>query len=91
MLLDFFQVIAKFCFQKHDVSPPCIADIAHFLWTAIDYTRSNERRNCANCTCEFQMINEQNDRWIFNGMITFSYMMISIFSGIMMNELLCSL
>lgn len=52
------------------MSSPCLADIAYFLWTAMDYTRSNERKSgCANCTCEFQIHDNQNHRWIFNGMI----------------------
>ncbi|VDK71115.1 unnamed protein product [Onchocerca ochengi] len=53
--------------KKYDVSSACLADIAYFLWTALDYTRSNEQSNdCTNCTCEFQTRSHRNQQWIFN-------------------------
>ncbi|VDP14009.1 unnamed protein product [Onchocerca flexuosa] len=53
--------------KKYDVSSACLADIAYFLWTALDYTRSNEQSSdCTNCTCEFQARNHRNQQWIFN-------------------------
>lgn len=67
--MKYFYIFQPY-FQKYDVSSPCLADIAYFLWTAMDYTRSNEQNNdCTNCTCEFQAHNRQNHRWIFNGLI----------------------
>lgn len=69
--MNYFRV-----FQEYDVSSSCIADIAYFLWTAMDYTRSNEGSNdYTNCTRQFQMHN-QNHQWIFNGMILSNMMVL---------------
>nr|CRZ23040.1 BMA-NRF-6 [Brugia malayi] len=67
--------------KEYDVSSPCLADIAYFLWTAMDYTRSNERSGCTNCTCEFHMRNHQNHRWIFNVLDAMGKVPAGILSG----------
>ncbi|KAL3994535.1 Acyltransferase family protein [Acanthocheilonema viteae] len=68
--------------KEYDISLPCLADIAYFLWTAMDYTRSNERSSdCTNCTCEFQMRNHQNHKWIFNVMDAMGKVPAGILNG----------
>ncbi|EJW87302.1 hypothetical protein WUBG_01784, partial [Wuchereria bancrofti] len=68
--------------KEYDVSSPCLADIAYFLWTAMDYTRSNERSGCTNCTCEFHMRSHQNHhRWIFNVLDAMGKVPAGILSG----------
>ncbi|CAG9536777.1 unnamed protein product [Cercopithifilaria johnstoni] len=68
--------------KEYDVSSPCLADIAYFLWTAMDYTRSNGRNSdCTNCTCEFQMRNHQSYQWIFNVMDAMGKVPAGILSG----------
>ncbi|EFO27287.2 hypothetical protein LOAG_01188 [Loa loa] len=67
--------------KEYDVSSPCLADIAYFLWTAMDYTRSNMHTDCSNCTCEFQMRSHQNHRWIFNVLDAMGKVPAGILSG----------
>ncbi|KAM3719125.1 Nose resistant to fluoxetine protein [Dirofilaria immitis] len=66
--------------KEYDISSLCLADIAYFLWTAMDYTRSNEQRSeCNNCTCEFQT--HQNHQWIFNVLDAMGKIPAGVLSG----------
>uniref|UniRef100_A0A1I8AIY3 NRF domain-containing protein n=1 Tax=Steinernema glaseri TaxID=37863 RepID=A0A1I8AIY3_9BILA len=54
--------------SHYDVSAPCLADLSHFVWTAIKYAKTVERRDkCANCSCTTNYKNEfSQNQWIFN-------------------------
>uniref|UniRef100_A0A915Q4I6 Nose resistant-to-fluoxetine protein N-terminal domain-containing protein n=1 Tax=Setaria digitata TaxID=48799 RepID=A0A915Q4I6_9BILA len=70
--------------KEYDISSPCLADIAYFLWTAMDYTRSAERHSeCTNCTCESQsqQRSDQSYQWIFNVLDAMGKVPAGILSG----------
>ncbi|TKR64165.1 hypothetical protein L596_024746 [Steinernema carpocapsae] len=54
--------------SHYDVSAPCLADLSHFIWTAIKYAKTVERRDkCANCSCSTSYKQEfSKNQWIFN-------------------------
>ncbi|VDN01946.1 unnamed protein product, partial [Thelazia callipaeda] len=53
--------------KEYDVSSFCIADIAHYLWTAVEYARFVEKGNhCTNCSCKSELREHESYQWIFN-------------------------
>ncbi|VDM45094.1 unnamed protein product [Toxocara canis] len=52
--------------KEYDVSAPCLADIAHFLWSSIEYARSVRESYCSNCSCDGRAHDTTKHQWIFN-------------------------
>ncbi|KAK5973206.1 hypothetical protein GCK32_008332 [Trichostrongylus colubriformis] len=55
--------------KEFDVSTACLADLLHYVWTAVEYaTHVEEHRNCTDCKCTPFFQQRKNERqWIFNG------------------------
>ncbi|VDK27701.1 unnamed protein product, partial [Anisakis simplex] len=53
---------------EYDVSAPCLADLSHFLWSAVEYARAQREVTsyCRNCSCDGRAHNTKQYQWIFD-------------------------